>query len=724
MNKQEASLLLMKKVMVPRKKHIPKDHVTLRYVSTFNSNLMSLGFTLSLDVINACVVNLSQQEFVIWASEIQELLIKYNGSRTNMKPMYPDFPKQVMEASEADLYCNALLHYMSNGKWTPQYEEKIKLCSESILQPKIIDLTNDKELVSYVKMLAESPVAMSLQQNAIFSFLINEYKNEIYSDLYSIPNKENLAFIIYEISKLKFDFINTLHKTLAFKNINNITDILRIAIEFSGGDSSLSEKCSLRSIKRKDRRFLLSLINEYCSTNFKQALEDAARHQDTWKVVLKLLHPGDYSTKYVYASQFATKVREDKLRTWYSKLEKAYSDNNLNKVVSMLEKRPGEFARRLERTIRMAIKLSEEPGNNHMDAMSVATKFSKVANKVDRVILLQLYAYFKKQFDISKNKKEANYRTFFPKGQMSKVYVTEDNRESIPSVMYLRCVTVLIKTLKDIYSMRDDLGSVYIDPKLKGYTVPLKLRNASSQLHTISRGSRMELPKETNVIRLYTWWKNIDRLRIDVDLSATFYNEEFDRTAYPVSYMNLRIDGCCHSGDIVSAPKGAAEFIDVDINKLLDKDIRYVVMHLNNFTGAYYSEMPECFAGAMVLNEIHENEKVFDPAKSIFRSDISTESTACIPVVFDLKAREIIWVDSVVPIHHSAPNNVEHCKCSTANLVRGILTASYPTLYDLISFNVIARNGIITSKKDAEIIFSLDEGITPYDLEIINKEWV
>lgn len=724
MNKQEASLLLMKKVIVPRGVHIPNDHVSLNYVATFNTNLMALGFTLSLDVMNACAVNLTEDEFLTWAIEVQELLIKYNGSRTNMKPMYPDFPHQVMDMDETVLHRNALFHYITNGTWLPQYEEKIKLHSQSIVKPKVIDLTNDKELMDYVKILAESPVSMSSQQQAIFTCLINEYKNTIYLEsYYSIPNKENLAFVIHEISKLQYDFPNTWYQHLAFRNVNTITDVLRIAIEFAGGDSSLSEKCTLRSLKRKDRRFLLSVIDKYYANNPNQVLEDTARHQNLWKVVLKILHPGDYPSKYIYANQFATKVREEKLRTWYSKLDKAYRDNDLNKVIALLEKRPGEFARRLERTIRLAIKLSKE-GEDSADVMLVINSFSSVAHKVDRTILLQLHAYFKKQFNAAKNDEEINCRTFFPKGQMSKAYVIEEDREPLSAAICLKCIVIMLRALRETYKTREKLGNVYIDPQLKGYTVPLKLRNASNQLHTISRGSRIALPEEANIIRLYTWWKNTDNRRIDVDLSASFYDEEFNRQTYAVSYMNLRTDGCYHSGDITSAPNGAAEFVDVDINTLLDRGVRYVVMHLNNFTGVYYSEMPECFAGAMVLNELHENEKVFDPAKSIFRSDISMESEACIPVVFDLKTKEVVWIDSVVPTPHSVPNNIEHCKCATGNLIRAILTAPYPNLYDLINFNVVARDGEITSKEDADIIFSLDEGITPYDLEIINKEWI
>lgn len=723
MNKQEASLLLMKKIMVPKSEET--DRVSIEHVATFNANLMSLGFVLSPDVVEACVKNLAESKFDIWSKELSELLIKYNGSRNNMKPMYPNFPQQVMKMDERELFLNALIHYITNGEWTPKYKEVIKLRTESILAPKVIGLTNDNELMSYAKKLAEMPISMSEQQKEILTFLLNMYPEEIsFNGPFNMTNKENMAFTIHCISKSSYVVYKTWKDVLAEKNIHTITDILRLAAVFLGEDASLTEHNRFTSIKRSDRRFLLSLINNYYRDNVYQAVEDAARYQNLWKIVLEQLHPGDYKNKYIYAYQFAVKVREDKLRTWYSKLEKAYSENNLRKVIPMLKRRPGEFARRLERTVRVAINNVQDTNSDTIDAVTVIKEFASIANQVDKTILLQLDAYFANK---ASGNPSANVRTFFPKGQMSKVYVVEEDRTEINPFLYAMCRSACMNALIDIYADREKLGNVYIDPKVGDFTVPLKLRNASNQLQTISRGSRMRLPENTNVLRLYTWWKNISESyngRVDIDLSATFYDENFDKAMNEIYYRNLREEGCCHSGDIVTAPNGAAEFINIDIETLLQKGVRYIAMSINSFNHVDFCDMPECFAGVMAIDEVEDREPTFDPAKSFIRSDISTASTACIPMVFDLVTKEVIWVDSVVP-HDNFVNNVAHCKGSMANLVRGIICASYPTLDDLIILNIVARNGkLVNDKEEADIIFSLDEGITPFDLEIINSEWV
>lgn len=723
MKKQQASLLLMNKVIVPQ--HVEINCVKVEHVATFNANLMSLGFVLSPEVISECSKNLTEAEFEQWSNELRECLITYNGARQNMEPMYPNFPQQVMAASDAELFINAIIHYASNGTWLPEYEKTIKIRTKSIVQPKVIGLADDQELASYAKQLAEMPVSMSEQQKEIFEFLINEYTVLIFTHgIFKMPNKENMAFVIHTIAKLNSNLSDVWVNVLTRDNVHTITDILRIAMAFMNGDVSLTEKTNLDSITRSNRRFLLHLINKCYRDKAFQVIEDAARYQNLWKIVFEKLHPGEYKNRYTYAYQFATKVREDKLRTWYSKLERAYSDKDVNLVVSMLKKRPGEFARRLERTIRLAINSSVD-GYDCVDAITVVREFETIADKVDKTILLQLMAYFDKK---AEGESASNVRTFFPKGQMSKVYVIEENRTALSPLLNLMCKNACMNALMSIYSDREQLGKVYIDPKVDGFTVPLKLRNASKQLQTVPRGSRIKLPENTNVLRLYTWWKNMEEGiwsgRVDIDLSAVFYNENFDKAMQEVSYYNLRQKGCYHSGDITSAPNGAAEYINIDIETLLNRGVRYIAMSINSFTNINFCDLPECFAGVMAIDSIEDTGPVFDPAKSFIRSDISTASTACIPMVFDLETKEVIWIDSIIP-NNNYVNNVEHCKEAIANLVRGVISAPYPTLDDLIILNTLARGGrIVEHKEDADIIFSLDEGITPFNLEIINTEWL
>ena len=64
---------------------------------------------------------------------------------------------------------------------------------------------------------------------------------------------------------------------------------------------------------------------------------------------------------------------------------------------------------------------------------------------------------------------------------------------------------------------------------------------------------------------MFVWWKN-GRSRVDIDLSAAMYDRDY-RYRDTLVYYNLRNFGAHHSGDITDAPKGAAEFIDIDLSR-------------------------------------------------------------------------------------------------------------------------------------------------------------
>jgi hypothetical protein len=96
------------------------------------------------------------------------------------------------------------------------------------------------------------------------------------------------------------------------------------------------------------------------------------------------------------------------------------------------------------------------------------------------------------------------------------------------------------------------------------------------------------------------------RKRTDTDLSAAFYNRDFQYIDV-VSYYHLKNFGGHHSGDI-DAPEGAAEFIDIDIEKTISKGARYVVTVLNSFTQQPCCDLPECFAGWMARQQPDSGE--------------------------------------------------------------------------------------------------------------------
>lgn len=95
---------------------------SLTHLFTFELNLSSLGFSLEQ---NFALVLAKQPVAVIddLYKELIPALKALIGADKEYKVMYPNFPKQVAEADDAELWINAILHYISFGTWLPEYEK-------------------------------------------------------------------------------------------------------------------------------------------------------------------------------------------------------------------------------------------------------------------------------------------------------------------------------------------------------------------------------------------------------------------------------------------------------------------------------------------------------------------------------------------------------------------------------------------------------------------------
>jgi hypothetical protein len=89
----------------------------------------------------------------------------------------------------------------------------------------------------------------------------------------------------------------------------------------------------------------------------------------------------------------------------------------------------------------------------------------------------------------------------------------------------------------------------------------------------------------------------------------------------------------------VTAPNGACEFIDLEIESVVRYGGRYVVTALSSFSGQPYCDLPECYAGWMLGREPQSGE-VFEPQTVQQKIDVAANTRICISVFLDLVARQ------------------------------------------------------------------------------------
>ena len=212
--------------------------------------------------------------------------------------------------------------------------------------------------------------------------------------------------------------------------------------------------------------------------------------------------------------------------------------------------------------------------------------------------------------------------------------------------------------------------------------------------------------------------------RTDIDLAAVFFSDEWKRLG-DVSYYNLKDWDCAHSGDITSAPKGAAEFIDLYMPTVQEMGVRYVQMVIYSFTQQAFKDLPECFAGWMARQQVQSGE-IFEARTVQNKIDIAGDTTVNIPLILDLQERQVIWADIALKNRDTINNSRKNGE-SLVLMGKAITELARPTLYDLFEMHAEARGTgrcAESARKEADTVFSLEEGITPFDADRIMSEFM
>lgn len=646
-------------------------------------NIEALGFTFSEQLIQACR-ELSLQQLTALYREVIDALRQAKGAHHIHKPMYPNFPEQVMAMDEVDLYINAIVHYLTDGRYLPASERKERMPLLDEVELQVIELGTQEEFERLFGQIAASNTSLSEQDKEDLTWFVAAYGSDIARLLPdAVPQKENMAFLaglLITHTDHAQEFVSQFCRTA--------TDVLRLAVAMSGGDVSLATATKFRSFRREERALLLGLLNRLTNPT-----EDMLRWKARWIRLGERLHPGEYAKTYPNAAEAFGILRNDiPVATFNSKLEQVLAKQKTEAVLRLLSSRPGELARRLDHLLRL----------NATTQDAVLEAFEAAAEKISTPVLLQVRQHFQAR------PLPTPLRVFFPKGNLAKAYAAPNTLSELPEAVCGRVVLICGVALLARFRNLPPLGKVYVDSELSRYKIPFAQRSASKSFRTIARGSRLPLPADCKVLRFFLWWKN-GRERTDIDLSAAMFDVEFVYKDI-VSYYNLKAYGGCHSGDIVDAPEGASEFIDITLSKVKAAGIRYVVMTLNSFTQQPYCELPECFAGWMARQQPDSGE-IYEPKTVQDRLDITADTRIAIPLIIDVEAEQVIWCDMALRRNPRWQNHVHGNLSGIAATLQAMTRLNKPNLYDLFRLHAAARGELVESPEQAEIVFSAADGI-------------
>lgn len=429
----------------------------------------------------------------------------------------------------------------------------------------------------------------------------------------------------------------------------------------------------------------------------KQAAENMNPKRGMWVRMIRALRLAEYSHKkgFEHLAEIMDVFYRQDYDTWQGRVDKARADNNADKVLSLLQERPGMFARCLFATM---LRFGSD---------KVLAAFSEVADKLPSRLLLSLG--------------NAAEIYFNPKSERIARPITGAVVQIAPNVLLSLydddARAAMAEAVNDIYktsmarrfaSQKTDAKTIFIDPAL--YNIPVSVGDRATTVQDAScalMGTRF--PVEGDVVRLFMQWgKGMHAQHLDMDLSCSISLPD-DKVA-ECSYYNLKCVGAKHSGDIRSIPEmvGTAEYIELSLPKLEEAGAKYVTFTCNAYSvGALSPNLVVGWMNSAHKMKVSERKGVaYDPScvQHMVRISEGNLSKGLVFGVLDVAKREIIWIE--MPF--------------TSQTLRGLNTASVEALLHKLEAK-LSIGQLLDIKAEAQNLEKV-ENADDAD-EIYNYEW-
>ena len=152
-----------------------------------------------------------------------------------------------------------------------------------------------------------------------------------------------------------------------------------------------------------------------------------------------------------------------------------------------------------------------------------------------------------------------------------------------------------------------------------------------------------------------------------------------------------------------------------------------MVYQVYSYTGQCFSNLPHASFGYMEREEVKSGE-IFEPTTVRQRMDLVQESNVTIPMILDCATRRMVWCDISLNLaacrRNLGGNNLESNLSGVALACYAMVNMHRTNLYDLLKLHVAGRGVLCEEKEKADMVFDVEEGITPFDTEILLAEYM
>lgn len=538
------------------------------------------------------------------------------------KPFYEGFPESVKQLTSDQLLFDQLLHYYKTygmGYFDQAGHSVLentieRICFKEKTQPKDFDIASVRE----AEVLLKETVTGLLSSTRPLSFaqfeVVVEYTREYGYRPEKIASKNTCIKLL----------CNT--RDIYYSTFLTINDVIKLLDEISFSIYR-NENIKKLNLKNTDRKLIAAVIDEITG----RERFDISGCYEKKKVWCGLLHHIHYKAKNENGQLLLEAMRGDKNCSAYSAFEKKLAAGDAVGAAATLKELKGSagMMRHLDHIVSRCASADE------------VRSVMKMADTGNNIVLLQLLVRYENEL----NRKYVQKRIFkFTKHDMLKVHIEtkeeESRRRSQIKREYAALLWNTVKTnLED--NLKGKLGTVYIDPDMKNYALPLQENTSSGGFGVLARGSRIHI-EDAKKLRAFTYWEKVN----DIDLSVFGIDsygrqEEFSwRTMAGKQSAEI-----VYSGDETSGYNGGSEYFDIDTElfKLKHPDTEYLIFCDNVFSGSPFSG---CFCRAGYMNrDKADSGEIYEPKTVETAFTVNCNSTACYLFAIDLKKNDLIWLN-------------------------------------------------------------------------------
>ena len=670
------------------------ETLSIEELATLIKKFEGYGYIFSKEL--AIAISKEERNVIIDKLKAVIKVIEDFKSDKNYTVFYKNFPDEVINMSEVDLYINQILHYWIG--YLPSNSENIikeDIESSKLVKARELKLIDDEMIEKLFIDLLSSNVTLSEQYLDDVCVLTNNKSiKELEKYMECIQMKETLTTVSSYILKKEGVLIG---------NFKTATDILRLIAKISGNELN-NKHIHFAYFSRAELSQLMTKLE-----NLQNPMPDIKRYSKPWHTFFKLYAKKINFNKYPKVRKVADMLFGD---ISYM-TERGKINEKIKRLPIMSEEELDNFVKEYivfyGDYVREILSLLNKAKENQYEKLLLGLE--NCVTKVNTRILFQLYD----RIINLKAKDKTIPRLVNSKGKWRRL------RESISlsDELLNRVLQIVEDGIKTQLKEKENLGKVYIDEDYKNIMLTTSEKDSNVSLRPMTRGSRIKFNPDAEVLRFFVAWKNLDEKtlkelntiydRVDVDLSALTFNENLEFNDV-VAYYNQKKSGFAFSGDITNAPEGALEYIDVfDLERLKKKGNRYILMQIRSYNGYTFEEINSVYAGVMELTSIEAKEKknMYSTAITEGFQIVSSERTTN-TILVDLVKFEYIWLDMnmdsyKLDIFQNALNYEEIPYLN--DMLRYFSRKQYITMYDLLKLNADVRGILTKDKKEADVIF-------------------